>query len=43
MPLELWIVLALVVIGGAMAVAARLRKQRRAAKDPGESNVYPLW
>jgi lipopolysaccharide biosynthesis regulator YciM len=43
LPLELWIVLALVVVAAIGWVIARLRRKRRAEAPESGNNVYPLW
>ena len=43
MPLEVWILLALALAGGAAGVIARRRRAGRRAVDPETGNVYPLW
>jgi hypothetical protein len=46
MPLELWIILAVIAGGAIGIVAIRLKRKREreaAAQSESESNVYPLW
>ena len=46
MPLELWILLAVIGVGaiGAVVVRRKRRRMRQTAAGAGtESNVYPLW
>ena len=45
MPLEFWILLALVVGAAILGATVRLRRRRarEAAVESGESKVYPLW
>jgi hypothetical protein len=46
MLLELWVLLAVIVVGaiGVIAVRLKRRRERQAAAQSGsESNVYPLW
>ena len=46
MLLELWIILAVIVIGAIGVIAVRLKRKREreaAAQNGAESNVYPLW
>jgi hypothetical protein len=46
MLLELWILLAVIVVGAIGVVAVRLRRKRErqaAAQSGTESNAYPLW
>jgi hypothetical protein len=43
MPLELWILLALGVVGVAVAIVNRLRRTRRETADGKTNNIYPLW
>ena len=43
MPLELWIILALVVAAAIIGVVVRLRRKRPREAPASESNVYPLW
>ena len=42
-PLELWILLVLAVLGIGLAVFARLRRRRRSETPVSGDNVYPLW
>jgi hypothetical protein len=43
MPLELWIILALVVIAAVAWGVLRLRRKRAAEAPEAGKNVYPLW
>ena len=46
MPLEFWILLALVVGAAILGATVRLRRRRAreaAVESGGESKVYPLW
>jgi hypothetical protein len=46
MPLELWILLAVIIVGAIGLTAFRLKRKRlreAAAQSGSESNVYPLW
>jgi hypothetical protein len=43
MPLELWIVLALVTVAGIGLAVARMRRKRRAEPVEEGKNVYPLF
>ena len=46
MPLELWILFAVVLVGAIAAVIVRAKRKRAreaAAQSGTESNVYPLW
>lgn len=43
MPLELWIVLALVAAAAIVGVVVRLRRKRVRETPASESSVYPLW
>jgi hypothetical protein len=43
MPLELWILLALVAAATVVAAVVRLRRKRVREAPVSESNVYPLW
>jgi hypothetical protein len=46
MPLELWILVAVIVVGAIGVIAVRLKRRREreaAAQGGSESNVYPLW
>jgi hypothetical protein len=43
MPLELWIILALVTAAAIVGVVVRLRRKRVREAPASESNVYPLW
>jgi len=43
MPLELWIILALVVIATIAWGILRLRRRRVARTPDAGNNVYPLW
>jgi hypothetical protein len=43
MPIELWIVIALVALGVAGLVALRLRRARRAEPEDTARNIYTLW
>jgi hypothetical protein len=42
MALELWILLAIAVVGVAACVGLRLRNGRRRTTDEAK-NLYPLW
>jgi|KBSSwiStaDraftv2_1062776.scaffolds.fasta_scaffold4696325_2 hypothetical protein len=45
MPLELWILLAVIAVAaiGAVVIRAKRKRLREAAVESGESKVYPLW
>ena len=43
MPLEVWILLALVVAIAIVAAVVRLRRKRVREEPVSEGKVYPLW